>query len=82
VAAASSILTFARIGLLDFYQALDLPPDQLALLSSIAVPGPLAMTLVWAVVWGSFVAYLVSVRNLFASQSVRDVRTLEVPDGR
>jgi uncharacterized membrane protein len=82
VAAVSTILTFARISLDQFYRALDLPPDQLSLVLSLPVPGTLAVTLVWVVVWGSFVAYLVSVRKLFGSQPMRDVRTLEVPDGR
>ncbi|MEJ2188783.1 MAG: hypothetical protein P8Y93_05075, partial [Acidobacteriota bacterium] len=82
VAAVSTILTFARISLDQFYRALDLPPDQLSLVLSLPVPGTLAVTLVWVVVWGSFVAYLVSVRKLFGPQPMRDVRTLEVPDGR
>jgi uncharacterized membrane protein len=82
VAAVSTILTFARISLDQFYRALDLPPDQLSLVLSLPVPGTLAVTLVWVVVWGSFVAYLVSVRKLFGSQPMRDVRTLEVPDDR
>ncbi len=65
VAAASSISTSARVGLVDFYRALDLPPDQLAMLSSLPVPGPLAVIVLWAFVWGSFVVYLVSVRKHF-----------------
>ena len=71
VAAVSSVLTFARIDLLDFYRAIELPADQLALLSALATPGRGTVALLWLVVWGSFLAYLASVRKLFRTPAAK-----------
>jgi len=74
VAAASTVLTFARISLHDFYVALDLPSDQLALMSSLPTPRPSVTAVLWAVIWGSFVVYLITVRKFFGARRTRNTR--------
>jgi len=65
LAALSSVITAVRVDPVDWVRAMNLPADQAALLSGIAVPGRWSMALIWMVVWGSFLAYLMTVRRLF-----------------
>jgi hypothetical protein len=65
VAAVSTCLTFARVTLLELYRTMGLPEDQIALLSGVAVPEGWALAALWALVWGSLLAYLMSMRKYF-----------------
>ena len=66
-AAVSTILTFARVEAVEVYRAMGLPTEQLALLAGLASPERWLMTLLWAVVWLSFLGYLVTLKKLFHS---------------
>lgn len=68
VGAASTMLTFARVDILEFYRSIDLPPEQIDVLSVFAAPGRGAIALFWAAVWGSILAYLFSVRKFFRAR--------------
>jgi len=65
LAALSSVITAARVDPAEFVLAMGLPEEQLVLLSGIAMPGRWVMALVWVVVWGTFLAYLMTVRRFF-----------------
>jgi len=65
LAAVSTILTFARVEAVELYRAMGLPAEQLALLAGLASPERWLMTLLWAVVWLSFLGYLVTLKRLF-----------------
>jgi len=59
------VITAVRVDPAGLILAMDLPEQQTALLSEIAMPGRWVMALVWVVVWGTFLAYLMSVRRFF-----------------
>jgi hypothetical protein len=65
LATLSSVITAVCVDPMAFILAMDLPEQQAALLSEIAMPGRWVMALVWFVVWGTFLAYLMSVRRFF-----------------
>jgi len=65
LATLSSVITAARVDPAEFVLAMGLPEEQLVLLSGIAMPGRWVMALVWVVVWGTFLAYLMTVRRFF-----------------
>ena len=65
LATLSSVITALRVDPAAFILAMDLPEQQTALLSGIAMPGRWVMALVWVVVWGTFMAYLMTVRRFF-----------------
>jgi hypothetical protein len=65
LATLSSVITAVRVDPAAFILAMDLPEQQTALLSGITMPGRWVMALVWVVVWGTFLAYLMSVRRFF-----------------
>jgi hypothetical protein len=65
LATLSSVITALRVDPAAFILAMDLPEQQTALLSEIAMPGRWVIALVWVVVWGTFWAYLTTVRRYF-----------------
>jgi len=65
LATLSSVITALRVDPAAFILAMDLPEQQTALLSEIAMPEQWVMALVWVVMWGTFLAYLMTVRRFF-----------------
>ena len=65
LATLSSVITAVRVDPAEFVLAMGLPEEQMVLLSGVAMPGLLLMVLVWVVVWGTFVGYLMTVRGCF-----------------
>ena len=65
LATLSSVITAVCVDPAEVIQAMDLPPEQTILLSGIAMPGRWVMALVWVVVWGTFLGYLMTVRRFF-----------------
>jgi len=65
LATLSSVITAVRVDPAAFILAMGLPEEQMALLSEIAMPGRWVMALVWVVMWGTFLAYLMTVRRFF-----------------
>lgn len=65
LATLSSVITAVRVDPEEFVLAMGLPEEQMVLLSGIAMPGRWVMALVWFVVWGTFLAYLMTVRRFF-----------------
>jgi len=65
LATLSSVITAVRVDPAAFILAMGLPEEQMALLSEIAMPGRWVMALVWVVMWGAFLAYLMTVRRFF-----------------
>lgn len=61
----SSVITAVHVDPAAFILAMNLPGQQAALLSEIAMPGRWMMALSCLVVWGSFLAYLMTVRRFF-----------------
>ena len=64
-AAVSSAATFARTAPAQVFEAMNLAPDQLILMERLWPREPWVHVVVWLVIWGSLVAYLVAVRPLF-----------------
>ena len=65
LATLSSVITALRVDPAAFILAMDLPEQQTALLSEIAMPARWVMALVWVVMWGTFLVYLLTVRRSF-----------------
>ena len=65
LATLSSVITAVRVDPAAFILAMDLPEEQMALLSEIAMPGRWMMALIWVVVWGTLLVYLMTVRRSF-----------------
>jgi len=65
LATLSSVITALCVDPAAFILAMDLPEQQTAPLSGIAIPGRWVMALVWVVMWGTFLAYLMTVRRFF-----------------
>jgi hypothetical protein len=65
LATLSSVITTVCVDPAAFILAMDLPDQQAAMLSEIAMPGWWVMALMWIVVWGTFLAYLMTVRRSF-----------------
>ena len=65
LATLSSVITAVCVDPAEVIQAMGLPPEQTILLSGIAMPGRWVMALVWVVVWGTFLGYLMTVRRFF-----------------
>ena len=65
LATLSSVITAVRVDPAAFILAMGLPEEQMALLSEIAMPGRWVMALVWVVMWGAFLAYLMTARRFF-----------------
>jgi hypothetical protein len=65
LATLSSVITAVRVDPAEFVLAMGLPEEQLVLLSGIAMPGRWVMALIWVVVWGTFLGYLMTVRRFF-----------------
>ena len=65
LAAVSTILTSLRVDTLAILRAMDLPDDQTALITSAMMPDRWVVVLFWIVAWGSFIAYLATLRGFF-----------------
>ena len=65
LATLSSVITALCVDPAAFILAMDLPEQQTALLSEIAMPERWVMALVWVVMWGTFLVYLMTVRRSF-----------------
>ncbi len=65
LATLSSVITAVCADPAEFVLAMGLPEEQMVLLSGIAMPGRWVMVLVWVVVWGTFLGYLMTVRRFF-----------------
>jgi len=71
-ASLSSILTVLRYDLAEITTLMNLPEEQVSLIAALGLPDGWPMALINALVWGTFVAYLISLRRFFppASPSV------------
>jgi len=69
-AAVSSILTVLRYDLTEFMALMDLPEDQVSMIAMVGMPDGWLMALINAIVWGSFLAYLISLRRFFVKAPV------------
>jgi hypothetical protein len=65
VATLSSVITAVCVDPAKFVLAMGLPEEQMVLLSGIVMPGRWVMALIWVVVWGTFLGYLMTVRRFF-----------------
>jgi len=65
LAAFSTVLTFLQVDTVEMVRAMDLPDDQAALLSAAMMPEQWVVILFWIVAWGSFLAYLATLRRFF-----------------
>jgi len=65
LATLSSVITALCVDPAALILAMDLPEQQTALLSGIAMPGRWVMALLWVVMWGTFLVYLMTVRRSF-----------------
>jgi len=65
LATLSSVITAVRVDPAEFVLAMGLPEEQMVLLSGIAMPGRWVMALIWVVVWGTFLGYLMTVSRFF-----------------
>ncbi len=66
----SSILAVLNNDLVEIMALMDLPEDQVAMVSALGMPDGWPMALINAIVWGSFVAYLMTLRRYFAPAPV------------
>ena len=66
--AFSTVLTFLRVDLSEMVRAMDLPDDQAALITDAMMPDRWVVILFWIVAWGSFLAYLMTLRRFFAAR--------------
>jgi hypothetical protein len=65
LATLSSVITALCVDPAAFILSMGLPEQQTALLSGITMPGRWVMALLWVVMWGTFLAYLMTVRRFF-----------------
>ena len=65
LAAFSTVLTFLRLDAVEVIRAMDLPDDQAALITGVMMPDRWVVILFWIVAWGSFLAYLTTLRRFF-----------------
>jgi len=65
LAALSSVTTFLRVDAVEVVRAMDLPADQAGLVTLAMMPDRWVVVLFWLVTWGSFLAYLVTLRRFF-----------------
>jgi hypothetical protein len=66
-AALSSILTVLRYDLAELTTLMDLPEEQVSMMASLASIDGWPMALITAIVWGTFIAYLLTLRRFFVS---------------
>jgi hypothetical protein len=69
LAGLSTVVTSLRVDTGTIVQAMDLPDDQAALLTSVLMPDRWLVVLFWIVAWGSFLVYLASLRRDFAART-------------
>ena len=69
-AAVSSILTVLRYDLAEIMAVMELPEDQVSMIAMVGMPDGWLMALINALVWGSFLAYLMSLRRFFVTAPV------------
>jgi len=68
-AALSSILTVLRHDFAEIVALLDLPEDQASMMVAMGMPDGWPMALINALVWGTFIVYLMSLRRFFPPAS-------------
>ena len=68
-AALSSTVTVLRYDLAEVTTLMNLPEEQVSLIVALGLPDGWPMALITALVWGTFVAYLMSLRRFFAPAS-------------
>jgi len=68
-AALSSILTVLRYDFAEIVALLDLPEDQASMVVAMGMPDGWPMALINALVWGTFIVYLMSLRRFFPPAS-------------
>jgi hypothetical protein len=66
LAAVSSLVTFARVDLVDFVSAMGLSAEQELMLAGVLAIDRWLVVVFWVAVWGSFLAYLLTVRGCFS----------------
>jgi hypothetical protein len=71
-AAVSTVLTSLRMDPKSILSVMRLADDQVRLLSSISWPDRWMIVLLWVAVWGSMLAYLVSLRRFFTVEIPRN----------
>jgi hypothetical protein len=64
-AALSSIFTVLRYDLAELMALMELPEEQASMMASLALADGWPMALITAVVWGTFIAYLMTLRRFF-----------------
>ncbi len=65
LAGLSTVITSLRVETVEMLRAMDLPDDQTALISGAMMPDQWVVILFWIVAWGSFLAYLATLRRFF-----------------
>ncbi len=68
MAGLSSVLTSLRVEPWQILRAMDLPDDQAALITDSMMPDRWVVALFWVVAWGSFLAYLATLRRFFTAR--------------
>jgi hypothetical protein len=66
-AAISSSLVALRYDLAEITTLMNLPEEQVSLIAALGLPDGWPMALITALVWGTFVAYLMTLRRFFTS---------------
>jgi hypothetical protein len=69
-AAVSSILTLLRYDLAEIMVLMEMPADQTSMVTSLGIQDGWPMVLINALVWGSFVVYLMTLRRYFVSARI------------
>jgi hypothetical protein len=65
LAAVSSLVTFAKVDLVDFVPAMGLSAEQESMFAGVLAIDRWLVVVLWIAVWGSFLAYLLTVRDCF-----------------
>ena len=68
LAGVSSVLTSLKVETSEILRAMDLPGDQADLLTDAMTPDRWLVVLFWLAAWGSFLAYLATLRRFFAAR--------------
>ena len=62
------MLTSLRVEPWEILRAMDLPDDQASLITDTMMPDQWVVVLFWIVAWGSFLAYLATLRRFFSAR--------------
>ena len=72
LAAVSSLTTFARVDLVDFVAVMGLSAEQESIFTGFLAVDRWMVVVFWIAVWGSFFAYLLTVRRYFPAANARE----------